>query len=68
MSRPFKIAITESQEELKKRLQTARQGNQKEKLLLLWSLKSGQDRCAAGNCVPLGQRYFNGYEVVTEIP
>ncbi|HEY9779482.1 MAG TPA: helix-turn-helix domain-containing protein [Leptolyngbyaceae cyanobacterium] len=42
MSRPFKIAITESQEELKKRLQTARQGNQKEKLLLLWWLKSGQ--------------------------
>lgn len=42
MSRPFKIEITESEEELKKRLQTARVGNQKEKLLLLWWLKSGQ--------------------------
>jgi transposase len=42
MSRPFKIEITQSEEELKKRLQTAREGNQKEKLLLLWWLKSGQ--------------------------
>lgn len=42
MSRPFKIEITESEEELKKRLQTVRVGNQKEKLLLLWWLKSGQ--------------------------
>lgn len=42
MSRPFKIEIAESEEELKKRLQTAPLGNQKEKLLLLWWLKSGQ--------------------------
>lgn len=42
MSRPFKIEITQSEEELKKRLETAREGNQKEKLLLLWWLKSGQ--------------------------
>ncbi|TFI52262.1 helix-turn-helix domain-containing protein [Mastigocladus laminosus UU774] len=42
MSRPFKIEITESEEELKKRLQTARLGNQKEKLIMLWWLKSGQ--------------------------
>lgn len=42
MSRPFKIEITQSEEELKKRLQTAREGNQKEKLLLLWWLKTGQ--------------------------
>jgi transposase len=42
MSRPFKIEITESSEELKKRLQTARFGNQKEKLQMLWWLKSGQ--------------------------
>lgn len=42
MSRPFKIEITESSEELKKRLQTARLGNQKEKLQMLWWLKSGQ--------------------------
>lgn len=68
MSRPFKIVITESEEELKKRLQAARVGSQKEKLLLLWWLKSGQDRCAAGNWLGLGQRYFNGDEVVTEIP
>ncbi|MBC1242210.1 helix-turn-helix domain-containing protein [Nostoc sp. 2RC] len=42
MSRPFKIEIAESEEELKKRLQTARLGNQKEKLQMLWWLKSGQ--------------------------
>ncbi len=42
MSRRFKIEITESEEELKKRLQTARSGNQKEKLQMLWWLKSGQ--------------------------
>ena len=42
MSRPFKIEIAESEEELKKRLQTARLGNQKEKLQMLWWLNSGQ--------------------------
>ena len=42
MSRPFKIEITQSEEELKKLLQTARLGNQKEKLQMLWWLKSGQ--------------------------
>lgn len=42
MSRPFKIAIAESEEELKKRLQTASSGTQKEKLQMLWWLKSGQ--------------------------
>ncbi|MGJ5673016.1 MAG: helix-turn-helix domain-containing protein [Nostochopsis sp.] len=42
MSRPFKIEIAQSEEELKKRLQTARLGNQKEKLIMLWWLKSGQ--------------------------
>ena len=42
MSRPFKIEITESEEELKKRLQTVREGSQKEKLQMLWWLKSGQ--------------------------
>ena len=31
MSRPFEIEIAESEEELKKRLQTANLGNQKEK-------------------------------------
>ncbi|MBW4457106.1 MAG: helix-turn-helix domain-containing protein [Nostoc indistinguendum CM1-VF10] len=42
MSRPFQIEIAESAEELKKRLQTAPLGNQKEKLQMLWWLKSGQ--------------------------
>ncbi|MHC5828193.1 MAG: hypothetical protein ACYT04_72955 [Nostoc sp.] len=49
MSRRFKIAMptagyayAESEEELKKRLQTARLGNQKEKLQMLWWLKTGQ--------------------------
>ena len=42
MSRPFKIEIAESEEELKKRLQTANLGNHKEKLQMLWWLKSGQ--------------------------
>jgi hypothetical protein len=32
MSRPFEIEIAESEEELKKRLQIANLGNQKEKL------------------------------------
>src|SRR6476469_3195927 len=42
MSRPFEIEIAESEEELKKRLQTANLGNQKEKLQMLWWIKSGQ--------------------------
>ncbi len=42
MSRPFKIEIAESEEELKKRLQTANAGSQKEKLQMLWWIKSGQ--------------------------
>ncbi|MDZ7954122.1 helix-turn-helix domain-containing protein [Nostoc sp. DedQUE09] len=42
MSRPFKIEIVESEAELKKRLQTANVGNQKEKLMMLWWIKSGQ--------------------------
>lgn len=42
MSRPFKIEIIESEEELKRRLQTARLADQKEKLQMLWWLKSGQ--------------------------
>lgn len=42
MSRPFKIEIIESEEELKKRLQTVTEGSQKEKLQMLWWLKSGQ--------------------------
>jgi transposase len=40
MSRPFKIEIAESEDE--KNIQTARFGNQKEKLQMLWWLKSGQ--------------------------
>ncbi|WP_414586991.1 helix-turn-helix domain-containing protein [Scytonema sp. PCC 10023] len=42
MSRPFKIEITQSEEELKKRLQTVRSVSHKEKLQMLWWLKSGQ--------------------------
>lgn len=42
MSRPFKIDIGESEEELRKRLQGVRDGVQKEKLQMLWWLKSGQ--------------------------
>ena len=42
MSRPFEIEIAESEEELKKRLQTATLGNHKEKLQMLWWIKSGQ--------------------------
>ncbi len=42
MSRPFKIEIAQSEEELKKRLQTANSGSQKEQLQMLWWLKSGQ--------------------------
>lgn len=42
MSRPFKIEIAQSEEELKKRLQTANLGNQKEKIQMLWWIKSGQ--------------------------
>ena len=42
MSRPFKIEIAESEEELKKRLQTASLAKKKEKLQMLWWLKNGQ--------------------------
>lgn len=42
MSRPFEIEIAESEEKLKKLLQTSNLGNQKEKLQMLWWIKSGQ--------------------------
>jgi transposase len=42
MSRPFKLEIAESEAELKKRLQHAREAIHKEKLQMLWWVKSGQ--------------------------
>jgi transposase len=42
MSRPFNLEIQESEAVLKKRLQTVREASQKEKLQMLWWLKSGQ--------------------------
>lgn len=42
MSRPFSIEITESETDLKKRLQHAREAIHKEKLQMLWWLKSRQ--------------------------
>ena len=42
MSRRFIIEITESETDLKKRLQHAREAIHKEKLQMLWWLKSGQ--------------------------
>jgi transposase len=42
MGRPFIIEITESEADLKKRLQYAREASHKEKLQMLWWLKSGQ--------------------------
>jgi transposase len=42
MGRPFIIEITESEADLKKRLQQAREATHKEKLQMLWWLKSGQ--------------------------
>jgi transposase len=42
MSRPFKIEITESEVDLRKRLRHAREAIHKEKLQMLWWLKSGQ--------------------------
>ena len=44
MSGRFKLEIKESEAELKKRLQTVREGSQKEKLQMLWWVKSGQVR------------------------
>jgi hypothetical protein len=42
MSRPFNIEISESEAELKKQLQHEREAIAKEKLQMLWWLKSGQ--------------------------
>lgn len=42
MGRPFILEITESEADLKKRLQQAREAIHKEKLQMLWWLKSGQ--------------------------
>lgn len=42
MSRPFNLEITESEAELKKRLQYVREAVQQEKLQMLWWIKSGQ--------------------------
>ncbi|MHC5773555.1 hypothetical protein [Nostoc sp.] len=49
MSRPFKIEIAESEEELKKRLQTANVGSHKEQLQMLWRFNSGEVKETAGN-------------------
>jgi hypothetical protein len=69
MSRQFKIAIAESEEELKKRLQTARLGNQKEKLQMLWWLKTGQVKEQQQIGERLGrERHFNSHKMVTQIP
>jgi len=61
MSRPFNIAIAESEEELKKRLQTVSSGNQKEKLQMLWWLKSGQVK----EQLEIGQRLGRDTSTVT---
>lgn len=42
MSRPFNIEITESEADLKQQLQQVREAIHKEKLQMLWWLKSGQ--------------------------
>ena len=42
MSRPFHLEISESEAELKKQLQHVREAIAKEKLQMLWWLKSGQ--------------------------
>jgi transposase len=42
MSRPFNLEIKESEAQLKRQLQQVRDGAQKEKLQMLWWLKSGQ--------------------------
>jgi transposase len=42
MSRPFNLEIKESEAELKKQLQQVQRGIHKEKLQMLWWLKSGQ--------------------------
>ena len=67
MSRRFKIEITESEAEMKKRLQTAREGSQKEKLQMLWWVKSGQvSQQEIGR--RLGRDSESDYPVVAEIP
>jgi transposase len=42
VSRPFKLEIQESEAALKRQLQTAREASQKEKLQMLWWVKTGQ--------------------------
>ena len=42
MSRPFQIEISESQEELEKALRHATEASSKERLQMLYWLKSGQ--------------------------
>lgn len=61
MSRLFEIEIAESEEELKKRLQTATLGNQKEKLQMLWWIKSRQ----VGQQQEIGKRLAKDTSTVT---
>jgi transposase len=42
MARPFKLDIQESAQQLEAQLKTARTANQKERLQMLWWLKTGQ--------------------------
>ena len=49
MSGRFKLEIKESEAELKKRLQTVREGSQKEKLQMLWLGQKWTSEGAAGN-------------------
>lgn len=61
MARPFKIEIKESVEYLEKSLLKARTASQKEKLLVLWWLKSGQ----AEQHQELGQRLGRDSSTIT---
>ncbi|MCC5624103.1 hypothetical protein [Nostoc sp. CHAB 5715] len=70
MSRPFKMEIVESEEELKKRLQTANLVNQKEKLQMLWWIKSGQikEQQEIGNrWQEILQQSRDGYRSIEEV-
>ena len=67
MSRPFKVEIARERRGIETKATDSQIGKPKRKTPNAVVAQKWSGKRAAGNCVPLGQRYFNSYEVVTEI-
>jgi len=60
MARQLNVAIAESAESLEQQLKHSRTASQKERLQMLWWLKTGQITIASNPGQTSGTRWFNG--------